>query len=227
MSVLEIHRIRNRLEQIDDLRRHPREPVLVREGDQRRLARGEQLARPRPRDRIPEGHAPGRELAHPATHLHQVVVPGGDPVAHADFGDGEVEALLLELLVRQPGLAHQLGPGPVEPDQIVGVVDHAHLVGFGIIDAQGYRADHAGAKSAARREKSNTTGACGPAPRFLAWGPCPCQPPAWSSSPTLISARSRRRSQPRFTASSTPYRVSGTGSSSMATCSTSGSSMAP
>src|SRR6184192_759488 len=207
--------------------RQAREGVLVGEGDERGLAGGEQLARRRPVHRIPEGHPPGRELAHPAAYEHEIVVAGSGPVTDADGGNGEEDALLLELFVGQPRLAHQLGAGAIEPDQVVGVVDHAHLVGFGIVDAQGYRADHAGAKSATRREKSNTTGACGPSPRFLAWGPCPCQPPVSWSSPTLISARSRRRSQPRFTASSTRYRISGTGSSSMATCSTSGSSMAP
>src|SRR2546422_4527904 len=163
------------------MRRQTRERVLVGERDERCLARGEQLARPRPLDRVAERHASGRELAHPATDLYQVVVPGGGPVTHADFGDGEVHALLLELFVGQPRLAHQLGARAVDPDQVVGVVDHAHLVGLGIVDAQGYRAGHAGATSAAAREKSITTGACGTSPRFLAWGPCPSQPPAWSS----------------------------------------------
>src|SRR5438876_1879669 len=199
------------------MRRQTRERVLVGERDERCLARGEQLARPRPLDRVAQRHASGRELAHPATDLYQVVVPGGGPVTHADFGDGEEDALLLELFVGQPRLAHQLGAGAIEPDQVVGVVDHAHLVGLGIVDAQGYRADHAGAKSAARREKSNTA---------LAWGLCPPQPPAWSSSPTPISARSRPRSQRRLTASSTQCRISGMRSSSTATYSTSGSSTA-
>src|SRR5207249_2374655 len=99
----------------------------------------------RPLDRVAEGDAPGRELAHPAADPHQVVVAGGGAVADVDFGDGEVDALLLELLVGKPRLAHQLGAGAVEPDEVVGVVDHAHLVGLGIIDAEGYRADHAGA----------------------------------------------------------------------------------
>src|SRR6266513_81014 len=214
---LQAHGIGNRLEQIEDMLRDTREGVLVSEGDERGLARGEQVVRPCPLDRVAEGDAPGRELAHPAANPHQVVVAGGGAVADVDFGDGEVDALLLELLVGQPRLAHQLGAGAIEPDQIVGVVDHAHLVGLGIVDAQGYRADHAGAKSAARREKSNTA---------LAWGSCPPQPPAWSSSPTPISARSRPRSQRRSTASSTPCRISGTRSSSTATCSTSGSSTA-
>src|SRR6266704_1713851 len=142
---IQAHGIGNRLEQIEDMLRDTREGVLVSEGDERGLARGEQVVRPCPLDRVAEGDAPGRELAHPAANPHQVVVAGGGAVADVDFGDGEVDALLLELLVGQPRLAHQLGAGAVEPDEVVGVVDHAHLVGLGIIDAQGYRADHAGA----------------------------------------------------------------------------------
>src|SRR5256886_10487294 len=124
-------------------RSHTREGVLLSEGDERGLARGEQVVRPRPLDRVAEGDAPGRELAHPAADPHQVVVAGGGAVADVDLGDGEVDTLLLELLVGQPRLAHQFGAGAVEPDEVVGVVDHAHLVRLGIIDAQGYRADHA------------------------------------------------------------------------------------
>src|SRR6266566_1060595 len=142
---LQAHGIGNRLEQIEDMLRHTREGMLVSEGDQRGLARGEQVVRPRPLDRVAEGDAPGRELAHPAADPHQVVVAGGGAVADVDLGDGKVDALLLELLVSEPRLAHQLGAGAVEPDEVVGVVDHAHLVGLGIIDAQSYRADHAGA----------------------------------------------------------------------------------
>src|SRR6266550_3151062 len=112
---LQAHGIGNRLEQIEDMLRHTREGMLVSEGDQRGLARGEQVVRPRPLDRVAEGDAPGRELAH--------------AVADVDLGDGEVDALLLELLVSEPRLAHQLGAGAVEPDEVVGVVDHAHLVG--------------------------------------------------------------------------------------------------
>src|SRR5256886_4884805 len=76
ISVLEIHRIRNRLEQSDDMVRHTPEGVLVGEGDERSLARGEQLIRLRSLDRVSEGDPPGRELAYPAAHPHQVIVTG-------------------------------------------------------------------------------------------------------------------------------------------------------
>src|SRR5439155_1515652 len=47
---LQAHGIGNRLEQIEDMLRDTREGVLVSEGDERGLARGEQLVRPRPLD---------------------------------------------------------------------------------------------------------------------------------------------------------------------------------
>src|SRR5213596_3748155 len=125
---LQAHGIGNRLEQIEDMLRDTREGMLVSEGDQRGLARGEQVVRPRPLDRVAEGDAPGRELAHPAADPHQVVVAGGGAVADVDLGDGKVDALLLELLVSEPRLAHQLGAGAVEPDEVVGVVYHANYL---------------------------------------------------------------------------------------------------
>src|SRR5256886_2014940 len=147
-----------------------RERMLVRERDERRHAGREQIARGRAVDGVAERHAPRRQLADPAADPQQVVVACRRPEAHVDLGHREVDALLLQLLVGDPGLAHQLGAGAVEPDQVVGVVHHAHLIGLGVIDAQRYRADHAGATSTAGRQKSNTTGACGRFAGFLAWG---------------------------------------------------------
>src|SRR3989441_10179215 len=98
--------------------------------------------------RVTEGHTSRGEVAHPAAYPHEVVVPRGRAVAQLHLGDGEVDALPLELLVRQARFAHQLGAGPVEPDEVIGVVDHPHLIGLGVVDAERYRADHAGAKSA-------------------------------------------------------------------------------
>src|SRR6185503_17737672 len=40
----------------------------------------------------------------------------------------------------RPGRAQPVGPADLEPDEIVGVVDHAHLVGFGIANTDVGRA---------------------------------------------------------------------------------------
>src|SRR5690242_4006577 len=226
---LQANRIRDRLEQIDDMGGNAGERVLVRERDERRHAGGEELARRRPLDGIPERHAPGRELPHPAAHLHQIVVARRPAVLDAHLGNREVHALLLELLIRQARLTHQLGARAIEPDEVVGVIDQPHLVCLGIIDAQRYRADHGEATSTGHLEKSNGTGACGPWPAFLACGPClpPAHRRAFSSSPMLISDKSHRRSAPRCIASSTRSPTWETRSSSTGTCSIFGSSTAP
>src|SRR2546425_469194 len=184
-TTLQADRIRDRLEEGEYMPGDSRHGVLMRQRDQRRLARGEQFAALGLVHRVTERHTSRGELAHPAAYPHEVVVPRGRAVAQLHLGDGEVDALPLELLVRQARFAHQLGAGPVEPDEVIGVVDHPHLIGLGVVDAERYRADHAGAKSASLREKSNTTGACGPFPWFLAWG---------RASPQLARARGRRRS---------------------------------
>ena len=44
----------------------------------------------------------------------------------------QAHALGLELSISQPGLAQQIGPSHLEPDEIVRVVDHAHLIRFGV-----------------------------------------------------------------------------------------------
>src|SRR5437879_6986118 len=80
---LQAHGIGNRLEQIEDMLRDTREGVLVSEGDERGLARGEQVVRPRPLDRVAEGDAPGGERAHPAADPQ----PGG-AAWRAEAADG-------------------------------------------------------------------------------------------------------------------------------------------
>ncbi|PYP57688.1 MAG: hypothetical protein DMD44_09630 [Gemmatimonadetes bacterium] len=142
----------------------------MREGHERGHTGREQIARGRTIDGIAEGDASRLHLADPAAHPDQIVVARRRAEADIDLGHREVHALLLQLFVGDPGLAHQLGAGAIEPDQVVGVVDHAHLIGLGVVDAERYRADHAGATSTADRQKSNTTGACGRFAGFLAWG---------------------------------------------------------
>src|SRR5439155_3822544 len=99
---LQAHGIGNRLEQIEHMLRDTREGVLVSEGDERGLARGEQVVRPRPLDRVAEGDAPGGELAHPAADPHQGVVAGGGALADGDLGARAVDALPPAPLVSQP-----------------------------------------------------------------------------------------------------------------------------
>jgi hypothetical protein len=66
-----------------------------------------------------------------------VVVAGGGLVADGGVDDGDAAVgLLLHLFVVQAKLAQKVDTADLEPDQVVGVVDHAHLVGFGVAHAE-------------------------------------------------------------------------------------------
>jgi hypothetical protein len=68
--------------------------------------------------------------------LNLVVVAGRGAIAAAGFNHGE-NALMLgfKLAVSEAEGAEQLDAAYLKPDQIIRVVDDAHLVGFGIADA--------------------------------------------------------------------------------------------
>src|SRR6202023_2416270 len=70
----------------------------------------------------------------PADHLHGVAVAGGSAVAQLDAGDHQQEAEVLDLAVAVARLRAEVGAGKLEPDDVVGVVDDAHLVGLGVAD---------------------------------------------------------------------------------------------
>ncbi len=62
-----------------------------------------------------------------------VVVAGGGFVAAGGFDDGDAGLLLaLHGFVVEAELAHEFGAADLEPYEVVGVVDDAHLVGFGV-----------------------------------------------------------------------------------------------
>ena len=56
-----------------------------------------------------------------------------EEVAAASFGDRQVDAILpLHLFVAEADRFAVLNARDLHPDQVVRIVDHAHLVGFGI-----------------------------------------------------------------------------------------------
>jgi hypothetical protein len=65
-----------------------------------------------------------------------VVVAGGRLVACDGLYNGDAAAFfLLHGFVGEAELAHVFDAADFKPDQIVGMVDDAHLVGFGVADA--------------------------------------------------------------------------------------------
>src|SRR5439155_11315155 len=90
-------------------------------------------------------------------HLDLVVVPRRRAVGALRFDHRQREPLALHLTIAPSVRAQQIGAADFEPDEIVGVVGHTHLVGIGIADAKtrgGLRHAHAatppGAGSACR-----------------------------------------------------------------------------
>lgn len=64
-----------------------------------------------------------------------VVVMCGCPVAERGFDDGDEGAFfLLHSFVVEAQVADEFGASDLEPDEVVGMVDDPHLIGFGITD---------------------------------------------------------------------------------------------
>src|SRR5215467_5394065 len=69
---------------------------------------------------------------------HQLVVVAGwslVPATRIDNGDVTV-LLLLQLAIRETEVTQELDPADFEPDEIIRVIDHSHLVGFSVAHAQ-------------------------------------------------------------------------------------------
>ena len=80
------------------------------------------------------------------------VVAGRSEVAALGAGDGEVEAgFEFQVAVDDAGGAAIFGAADFHPNEIVGVIDEAHLVGFGVAHAEArFVSGHAGAIIARR-----------------------------------------------------------------------------
>jgi len=68
----------------------------------------------------------------------EVVVAGGMVIAAMGVGDDD-EGVVVEFhafVVEAEG-AHEFDAADFEPDEVVGMVDDAHLIGFGVTDADG------------------------------------------------------------------------------------------
>ena len=65
-----------------------------------------------------------------------IVITRGAEIAAIDFGDGEENAVVaLEIFVAEAVGAAVIDAGDFHPDEVVGVIDDAHLIGFRIADA--------------------------------------------------------------------------------------------
>src|SRR5690606_22577414 len=83
---------------------------------------------------VPERHGPRPCVLDPRLDLDLVVVPRRRVIADLGVGDGEAEPLTLELRVAEAEPGDEVGPSDLTPDQVVRVVDDAHLVRFRVSD---------------------------------------------------------------------------------------------
>ena len=68
--------------------------------------------------------------------LDLVVIPRRTQISASHLGDGQQNAVIVfEILITETGLPAVIDTRYLHPDKVTGVVDHAHLVGFGIADA--------------------------------------------------------------------------------------------
>ena len=86
---------------------------------------------------VGERHHPGVGLLDPRLDDDLVVETGGIAVLAVRFGHRQEDAVLAfhVPVVETAGFA-ELHPAHLHPNQVVGVVNHAHLVGFGVAHAQ-------------------------------------------------------------------------------------------
>src|SRR5436190_3291350 len=81
---------------------------------------------------IIEPHAHRREQHARGPNFEFVVIQRRTAVGAGRFNDGQRQAVAFHLTVAPATLAQEIGPSDLEPDQIVRVINDAHLVGFGI-----------------------------------------------------------------------------------------------
>jgi len=85
-----------------------------------------------PRDSIIEYQARTSNVRKLGFNLNQVIIASGLRVTANDFRHGKMKSLGFDVAVGQPQFAQEFGSALFEPAQIVGVIDHAHLVGVAI-----------------------------------------------------------------------------------------------
>src|ERR1700730_262906 len=104
----------------------------------KRLARGEQCLVAVTKNFIGESNGAVSRLRNACAHAEYLVIESGGVVvaAHVDNHDMAV-VLDFHALVLDAPRAHQLYAANFEPNQVIRVVDHAHLIGFRV--AHSYR----------------------------------------------------------------------------------------
>lgn len=86
---------------------------------------------------VDKGDATRAHFFDSATNPDHVIVAGGLTVPDPEVSDHETDPLLLELPVAEAGPAQVFGPRHVQPDDVAGMIDDPHLVGFRVVHTMG------------------------------------------------------------------------------------------
>src|SRR2546426_539123 len=92
---------------------------------------------------------PIRKLDDPATqagqfrfHENLIIVSGRCQITAIRFRHGQIRVLFaLQVPIAESAVAAEVGAAHFHPDEIIGVIDHAHLIGFGVTDTESASAD--------------------------------------------------------------------------------------
>jgi hypothetical protein len=117
------------------LRQTARFPIFV-DGNMMRCSGGQKIPILLAVDLVLEVDA--RAIGHCCScgYLQQVVVVGGFDVLAMSVNNGEKQRLAFELSVAHAFLSQVIGSTDLEPREVVGIVDHSHLVGLAVSNAE-------------------------------------------------------------------------------------------
>ncbi len=87
-------------------------------------------------DLVGEADAAALQLVDPGGDPDGIAVAGAPAVGQLGAGDHQQVAVALDLGVVAAAAGAQGGARLLEPDQVVGVMDDAHLVGLGVADLE-------------------------------------------------------------------------------------------
>src|SRR4029079_5831762 len=110
-------------------------------------ARGERRGVGHPHHLVGELDANRRQHRAPGSHFDVVVVLRRFAIRAVRFDPRQREAVDFHLAIVPARFAQQVGTPDFEPDEVVGVIDDAHLVGFGVAHADSRRGVRGGSRA--------------------------------------------------------------------------------
>ena len=104
--------------------------------DVRGLTFGQQLARLRPSQFVSEADRSRPDMFQARAHDDFVIIVHGSLVAAAGIDDRDEAAVFaLHIFIAEAELAQKFRPAHFKPDEMIGVIDDAHLIGLGVAHA--------------------------------------------------------------------------------------------